>query len=174
MHYFVTCLLSGTATKISHDEYHGKRSTIDKTKHKPSMPQPRIWHARITTDVLPAHVGRTSQKLQERIKQHVSRSIRNHHSSQDRSNLSRTCTKNSTSPIIAHDSAIGQHLFENPFCASQYSDGKFSILARGRTCFRLSALDATFIKSFQPNLCRHKEFLYSLKLIQKSFSYAND
>ena len=58
-------------------------------------------------------VGRTSQRLQERIKQHVSRSIKNHHSSQDLSNLSRACKKNSTSQVTAHDSAIGQHLLEN-------------------------------------------------------------
>ena len=103
-------------------------------------------------DVLPAHhrnnviyqfvcdcdswyVGRTSQRLQERIKQHVSRSIRNHHSSQDCSNLSRACKKNSTSQVIAYDSAIGQHRLENPSCASQYSDTKFFTLARGRTSF---------------------------------------
>ena len=72
MHYFVTCLLNRTATllyivsmtectnhqlwdtktpshKISHDEYYEKRGTTDKTKHKPSMPQPRIRHTRITT-----------------------------------------------------------------------------------------------------------------------------
>ena len=82
-------------------------------------------------DILPAHhhnnviyqfvcdcnsqyVGRTSQRLQEHIKQHVPRSIRNHHSSQDRSNLSCACKKNSTSQIITHDSAIGQHLLKNP------------------------------------------------------------
>ena len=34
---------------ISHDEYYEKWDTIDKTKHKPSMPQPRIWHTQITT-----------------------------------------------------------------------------------------------------------------------------
>ena len=73
--------------------------------------------------------------------------------------------KNSFSRITAHDFAIGQHLLENPPCASQYSDTKFFILARGRTSFHLSAFEATFVKSFQPNLYRHKEFLYSLKLI---------
>ena len=36
--------------KISHDEYYEKRGTTDKKKHKPSMPQPRIRHTRITTD----------------------------------------------------------------------------------------------------------------------------
>ena len=35
--------------KISHDEYYEKRGTTDKTKHKPSMSQPRIRHTRITT-----------------------------------------------------------------------------------------------------------------------------
>ena len=35
--------------KISHDEYYEKRGTTDKTKHKLSIPQPRIRHTRITT-----------------------------------------------------------------------------------------------------------------------------
>ena len=86
------------------------------------------------------YLGRTSQRLQECIKQHVSRSIRNHHSSQDRSNLSCACKKNSTSQIIAHDSAIGQNVLKNPFYASQCSDAKFSILPQGRTFFHLSTL----------------------------------
>ena len=113
-------------------------------------------------------VGRTSQRLQERIKQHVPRSIRNHYSSQGRSNLSCACKKRAllkSTQATAHDSAIGQHLLENPPWASQYSDTNFSILAQGRTSFHLSALEAMFIKSFQPNLCQHKEFLYSLKII---------
>ena len=37
--------------KILYDEYYEKRGTTDKTKHKPSMPQPRLRHTRITTDV---------------------------------------------------------------------------------------------------------------------------
>ena len=75
MHYFVTCLLNRIATlqyiksmtectnhrpwdtetpsdKISHDEYYEKWGTIDETKHKSSMPQPRIWHTRITTEYI--------------------------------------------------------------------------------------------------------------------------
>ena len=73
------------------------------------------------------YVGHTSQRLQECIKQHISRSIRNYHSSQDCSNLSHACKTNSTSQVIAHYSAIGQHLLKKPFCASQYTDTKFSI-----------------------------------------------
>ena len=67
--------------------------------------------------------------------------------------------------VAAHDSAIGQHLLQNPTCASHYSDAQFSILSHGRTSFHLSALEATLIKSSKPALCRHKEFLYTLQLI---------
>ena len=95
----------------------------------------------------------TSQRLQECIKQHVPRLIRNDHSFQDCSNLFCACKKNSTSQIIGHDSAIRKHLLENLHCTSQYSDTKFSILAQGHTSFHLCALEAMFIKSFQPNLC---------------------
>ena len=106
------------------------------------------------------YVGRTSQRLQD-----VSRPIRNHHFSRCRSYRFRACKTDRPFQIIAHDSAIGQHLLENPSCASQYSDAKFSVLVRGRTSFHLSPFEGTFIKSFQPNLCRDKEFLYSLKFI---------
>ena len=70
------------------------------------------------------YVGRTSQRLQKRIKQHVPRLIRNHDVSQNCSNLSHACKKN-TSQIIANDSAIGHHLLENPPCASQYIDTNY-------------------------------------------------
>ena len=45
-----------------------------------------------------------------------------------------------------------------------------SILARGRSPFYLSALEATFIKTFNPTLCRQKEFVYSLKIVIMTLS----
>ena len=63
-----------------------------------------------------------------------------------------------------HESAIGQHLLDNAQCALHYNKDKFSVLARARTSFHLSALEATFIKSLNPLLCKQKEFLYSLKI----------
>ena len=77
--------------------------------------------------------------------------------------LPRRCKANN-SPRQFHESAIGQHLLDNPVCASHYNDDKFSILARGRSLFHLSALEATFIKSLKPILCKQKDFVYSLKL----------
>ena len=67
---------------------------------------------------------------------------------------------------FASDSAIGLHLLQNPTCAQHYDDSRFSILAQGRSPFPLSALEATFIKTFNPALCPQKEFiLYSLKIV---------
>ena len=102
--------------------------------------------------------GRTSQRLQERIKQHIPKFT----ISTCRKSLPRRCKANS-SPRKFHESVIGQHLLDNPECASHYNDDKFSILARGRSLFRLSALEAAFIKSLKPILCQQKELVYSLK-----------
>ena len=134
----------------------------------------------IKKDVLPSHhhsnviyqfvchcdsryVGRTSQRLEGRIKQHIPRSITNPPTSHNRQSLSCSCKAN-TRPQQFYESAIGQHLLGNAQCALHYSNQKFSILARGRSSFHLSALEATFIKSLNPLLCKQKEFVYSLKI----------
>ena len=100
------------------------------------------------------YVGCTSQRLQDRIKQHIPKAIRNQaQTSCDLSQSNHTCSL-----------AIGQHLLNNIKCAAQYDDNQFSILAKGRTLFHLSTLEATFIKMLKPELCRQKEFVYTLKL----------
>ena len=96
-------------------------------------------------------------------KKHVPKSITNPRTSANRQSLSRSC-KNNIRPQQFHESAIGQHLLDNAQCALHYSNEKFSILARGRSSFHLSALEATFIKSLNPLLCKQKEFVYSLKI----------
>ena len=55
------------------------------------------------------YVGHTSQRLEERIKQHVPRSIANPPASHNRQSLSRSCKAN-TRPQQFHKSAIGQYL----------------------------------------------------------------
>ena len=42
----------------------------------------------------------------------------------------------------------------------------FSVLAKARTNFHLDALEATFIKTLKPILCRQKEFVYSLQILR--------
>ena len=109
------------------------------------------------------YVGRTSQRLEKRIKQHVPRSIANPPASPNRQSLSRACKANRR-PQQFHESSIGQHLLDNAQCALHYSNEKFSIFAWGRSSFHLSALEATFIKFLNPLLCKQKEFVYSLKI----------
>ena len=37
--------------------------------------------------------------------------------------------------------------------------------AQGRSPFHLSALEATFIKTYNPARCQQKEFVHSLKIV---------
>ena len=90
--------------------------------------------------------------LQQRIKQHVPKTILQEHISQDPSTLARSCKPIRSFKTETFFSAIGQHLLQNPTCAHEYNDNKFSILARDRTSFHLSTLEATYIKTSKPNL----------------------
>ena len=108
-------------------------------------------------------VGRTSQRLQQRIKQYVPKTILQKHISQDRSTLARSCKPIRSFKAETSFSAIG-HLLQNPTCACEYNDNKFSILARGRTSFYLSTLEAMYIKTSKLNLCKQKKFVYGLKI----------
>ena len=112
------------------------------------------------------YVGRTSQRLQDRIKQHVPKSIRFCSSSQKPLLPACQCkpSTQTNTQSLASDSAIGLHLLQNPTCAQHYDDNRFSILAQGRSSFHLSALEATFNKTSNPTLCQQKEFTYSLKI----------
>ena len=110
------------------------------------------------------YVGHTSQRLQQRIKQHVPKTILQEHISQDRSTLACSCKPIRSFKAETSFSAIGQHLSQNPTCACEYNDNKFSILACGCTSFYLCTLEATYIKTSKPNLCKQKEFVYGLKI----------
>ena len=91
-------------------------------------------------------MGRTSQRLKQRIKQHVPKTILQKHIPQGQSTLARSCKPIRSFKAETSFSAIG-HLLQNPTCAREYNDNKFSILARGRTSFHLSTLEATYIKT---------------------------
>ena len=108
------------------------------------------------------YVGRTSQRLQGRIKQHVPQWLRQQLIRPRRSQPHRLCKRNDTKP----DSAIRQHLLDNGQCALNYDDKRFSILAAARSSFHLNLLEAAYIKTWRPVLCRQKEFVYTLKLFR--------
>ena len=97
-----------------------------------------------------AYVGKTSQRLSERIRQHVP------------DGLLRTppLTKK-----VKTDSAITRHLKEDLNCVyeSQPTE-RFRILAQARSQLQLDLLEALFIKKLAPSLCHQKEFVRVLNL----------
>ena len=110
------------------------------------------------------YVGRIFQRLQDRIKQHVPKSIRSCSSSQKRVLPARRCKSSIQTDIqsFASDLTIELHLLQNPTCAQHYDDSRSSILAQGRYHFHLSLLKATVIKTSNPALSRQKEFISAL------------
>ena len=69
------------------------------------------------------YVRRTSQRLQDRIKQHIPQWLRQQLTRPRRSQPHRSCKRNDTKPDC--DSAIGQHLLENDQCALNYETSGF-------------------------------------------------
>ena len=107
------------------------------------------------------HVGCTTQRIADRIKQHVLTSIRN--KSYDAREQPPHICKNNKSKINC-ESVIGQHLIANPECAKTYTDDNFRIIGHARSFFHLSVLESVYIKTQNPVLCRQKELVFSLGL----------
>ena len=107
-------------------------------------------------------MGRTSQRLQDRIRQHFPKSIGNR-TGQERKQPERLGKPVNSIPHC--DSAIVNHLLHEPKCASQCNDNQFFILSKARSDFYLSVLESIFITFQKPNLCRPKEFIYKRKLL---------
>ena len=110
------------------------------------------------------YVGRTSQRLQDRIKQHVPQWLIQQLTCPRRSQPNRSCKRNDTKPHC--DFAIGQHLLYNDQCALNYDNKRFSILAAACSSLHLNLLEAAYIKTRRPVFCRQKEFVYTLKLFR--------
>ena len=110
------------------------------------------------------YVGRTSQRLQDPIKQHVTQWLTQRLTRLRRSQPHRSCKRNHTKSDC--DSAIGQHLVDNDQCALNYDKKRFSILAAARSSFHLNLVEGSYIKTRRRVFCRQKEFVYSLKLFR--------
>ena len=122
------------------------------------------------------YVGRTTQRLQERIKQHVPKTIRqkttltqeqgSHQSQPTRTQPNRNKAKKKTQFEPESDSAVGQHLLKSNQCARNYSDSRFKILTTVRSQFHLSLLEAVYISRKKTDLCRQKQFVFTLQLFR--------
>ena len=109
------------------------------------------------------YIGRTTQRLADRIKQYVPTSIRKK-SYAAREQPPRICKKNNFK--INCESAIGQHLIANPECAKTYTDDSFRIIGQAISSVHLSVLESVYIKTQNPVWCREKEFVFSLGLFK--------
>ena len=110
------------------------------------------------------YVGRTFQRLQDRVRQHVPKFIRTGQIP-NYCNISTRSGKSST-PVMFNEFVIAQHLLDNLICAKNHSNEKFTIISFVCSFFHLSALEAVYIKSCKPNLCRQQKFVYNLKLLR--------
>ena len=95
-----------------------------------------------------SYVGRTSQRLEDRIEQHVPKSVR------------RILTSGRRHVAVSAQSAIAQHLLENTDCGKQYSPAMFTIITGGRNSFNLQVLESLHITTAKPPLCKQKQFVY--------------
>ena len=110
------------------------------------------------------YVGRTSQQLQDCIKQHVPQWLRQQMTRPRRFQPHRSCKRSNTKPGC--DSAIGYHLLENEQGVLNYGSKRFSILSTVRSSFHLNLLEAAYIKTQRLVLYGQKEFVYTLKLFR--------
>ena len=108
------------------------------------------------------YVGRTSQHLIARVKQHVPRYLL---PTQQTRKRSRHASQESTE----HQSAIAQHLMEKEECRQRYEDQQFTVLAKARSEMHLRILEAAFIHHTDPSLCRQKKFVTDLELFGAKF-----
>ena len=109
-------------------------------------------------------VGRTDQRLSDRIKQHVPSVIRNK-TQPSRQQPERQCR---SSQLISRESAVVKHLLSNRSCAETYSDDNFKILYKCRSAFQLKVMEVNCIKFNDPDVCRQKEFVLQLVLFWPS------
>ena len=85
------------------------------------------------------YIGMTCQRLEVRVRQHLSRSL-----------LSGRLTPGHSE---AMDSANGEHLLTINSCRTSYEDDSFSVLHRAREKSHLKFLEAIYISINRPSLC---------------------
>ena len=99
------------------------------------------------------YVGKTTQHLETRIKQHVPCSAR-------------LAIQAGKKPVTS--SAICEHLTANPECAKEFSSAKFSVLHKARNRAMLDMLEAVCITTREPELCKQMQFVKKLHLLRGS------
>ena len=154
--------------------------TILPSTHKdalPSLHKSNVIYKYTCKRCEAAYVGRTSQRLGDRIAEHVPKAFRVPMKPSEirPNNSSYGLRKRKPVSYVAAsipsyvDSAVGLHLLENPECAKMYSDADFEILSTARNSYHLNVVEALYINSLKPLLCRQKKFIYYCRLFPNTF-----
>ena len=100
-----------------------------------------IYHYKCHCDSV--YIGRTGQRFHRRRDQHVPSGLQTWMKSEMKK-----------PPNIAASSltAIGKHLIDNPTCAKNFCDKRFTLIARSRNTLHLSILESIFITTQAPVL----------------------
>ena len=106
-------------------------------------------------------MGQTSRRLEERIKEHVPRSVRVHYAESPNEDYKQS----GTLVRAAKRSSIAEHLLQNKACGEAYEDSWFRVLRRCRNRFHLHVLEAVLITTLSPSLCKQKEFDYVCEIL---------
>ena len=98
------------------------------------------------------YVGKTTQCLQERIKQHLPKKL-----FESAPNLQKNLS----------DSAITRHIKESKECRQKLTSllSSFQVIAQARNKYHLNILEALFIRAKSPDLCAQKGHVKALQLI---------
>ena len=111
-------------------------------------------------------MGRTLQRLEDRVKQHVPRHLLNPTDGTEKKRGPGRPPKERKS-ADEYQSAIACHLAADALSRARYSDLDFRILARARSEQPLKVLEALYIQSLKLVLCRQKQFVTDLKLFRR-------
>ena len=98
------------------------------------------------------YVGRTSNRLDLRIRQHLPARILN-------LRLKRGQLANTSG------SSIAEHMINSRECVADFNVERFSILSRSHSPFHLKVLETFYVQSLQPSLCKQRDCLLGLNVI---------
>ena len=110
-----------------------------------------------------SYVGKTTQALRTRIKQHIPACLQKYIESV-KNNTTQKFNKLSAVKNTATRSGISEHLINNIDCMRHYDISRFKPIAKARNDFHLGKLESVYITNLQPEFCRQSDFCYSLLL----------
>ena len=111
------------------------------------------------------YVGKTAQRLADRIFQHVPKHILDAVLDPQRKRPG-IPPKKRDNPAEGYQSAVACHLAANTDCCRSYRESDFTVLSRCRSKQHRDVLEAMYIRCCKPVLCRQKSFVVNLTLFR--------